>query len=158
MTKATPPPTFTRTLGRPVASAIAVVVRGMEVLLVRRSQSPDAGLWGFPGGKIEPGETIESAALRELQEETGVQAKALRVFTALDAVARDPEEKTTDHYILIAVLCSWVSGTPVAADDAAAVRWFSVAELSESDVYLSLKVAEIAHQAACLIKQELQSA
>ncbi|MEN7538812.1 NUDIX domain-containing protein, partial [Aurantiacibacter flavus] len=55
---------------RPIAATIAVVLREGQVLLVRRANPPDAGRWGFPGGKIETGETIEQAAIRELYEET----------------------------------------------------------------------------------------
>ncbi|MFA5581293.1 MAG: NUDIX domain-containing protein, partial [Paracoccaceae bacterium] len=71
--------------GRPIAAVLAVVIRDGRALLVRRANTPDAGLWGFPGGKIEPGEPILVAAERELHEETGVQARARGVITALDA-------------------------------------------------------------------------
>ncbi len=47
---------------KPVAAVIGVVVRGGEVLLVRRANQPEAGKWGFPGGKIEPGEPVLVAA------------------------------------------------------------------------------------------------
>ncbi|MFX6119029.1 NUDIX domain-containing protein, partial [Acinetobacter baumannii] len=58
---------------RPIPATIAVVLRDDRVLLVRRANPPDAGRWGFPGGKIERGETIAEAAIRELMEETAVQ-------------------------------------------------------------------------------------
>ena len=54
----------------PVAAAIGVVLRDDQVLLVRRANQPDAGKWGFPGGKIEPGEPVQAAAAREVVEET----------------------------------------------------------------------------------------
>jgi mutator protein MutT len=131
-----------------------VVLRDDQVLLVQRAHAPDAGLWGFPGGKIESGESIEQAALRELQEETGVIAKAYRAFTALDAIARDPTEHSDEKFILIGVLCSWASGEPLAADDAMDAKWFPLADLVESDNSLSLKVARVAHEAARLLQQE----
>ncbi|WP_256388415.1 NUDIX domain-containing protein [Lutimaribacter pacificus] len=55
----------------------------------RRANPPDAGLWGFPGGKIDQGEPLFDAAIRELAEETGVSAEPLRVITALDAFDHD---------------------------------------------------------------------
>ena len=57
----------------PVAAVLGVIVHESRVLLVRRSNPPDAGFWGFPGGKIEAGETLEQAAIREVKEETGLR-------------------------------------------------------------------------------------
>jgi len=136
---------------RPIAATIAVVIRGDEVLLVRRANPPDAGLWGFPGGKIEQGETLTQAALRELHEETGVTAEALRAFTAVDVFDRDPEGALHRHFILIAVLCRWVAGEPVAGDDALEARWVDHATLADAGLALSLDVAEVAAQAAALM-------
>jgi ADP-ribose pyrophosphatase YjhB (NUDIX family) len=112
----------------PVAAAIAVVVRGDRLLLVRRSQKPDAGRWGFPGGKIEPGETIVAAALRELAEETGVAADAVEVLTAVDVIRRDGE--TLHHYVLAAVLCRWRHGEGVPGSDAHEAAWFDLAAIA----------------------------
>lgn len=113
----------------PIAAAIAVVVRGDRLLLVRRSHRPDAGRWGFPGGKIEPGETVAAAALRELAEETGVGAEPVEVLTAVDVIRRDADE-TVHHYVLIAVLCRWIAGEGAARDDAEEAGWFDVAALA----------------------------
>ncbi len=55
---------------------LAVVLRGESVLLVKRANEPDAGLWEFPGGKVETGETPEAALLRELKEELGIETKS----------------------------------------------------------------------------------
>ncbi len=112
----------------PIAAAIAVVVRGERLLLVRRSHRPDAGRWGFPGGKIEPGETVSAAALRELDEETGVAADAVEVLTALDVIRRDGE--TLHHYVLVAVLCRWRRGEGIAASDAQETGWFDLAAIA----------------------------
>ena len=118
------------TQGRPIAAAIAVVVRGERLLLVRRRHRPDAGRWGFPGGKIEAGETIVAAALRELGEETGVAAEAIEVLTAVDVIRRDGDG-TLHHYVLIAVLCRWTRGEGAADDDAEDAAWFDLAALGD---------------------------
>ncbi|QDL94933.1 NUDIX domain-containing protein (plasmid) [Paroceanicella profunda] len=133
---------------RPVPAVLAVVLRGADVLLVQRANPPDAGLWGFPGGKIDAGETLHAAALRELREETGVEAAAPRVLTAVDVLEHDATGALRWHFVLIAVRCTWVSGTPVAADDALDARWVPLESLGQPGLPLSRDVARIAREAA----------
>ena len=113
----------------PVAAAIGVVLRGGEVLLIRRANQPDAGKWGFPGGKIEPGEPVQAAAARKVAEETGLVVRPLHVSTAVDAFHRNASGQLVTHYVLIAVLCEWVSGVPQAAGDALEAEWFPIETL-----------------------------
>lgn len=132
---------------RPICAVIAVVIRDGQVLLVQRANPPDAGHWGFPGGKLEAGETLPEAALRELQEETGVTALAERVLTAVDVHERSEEGGLLRHFVLVAVLCRWQAGVPVAADDALDARWIAVEHLDRISP-LSRDVASIARLAA----------
>lgn len=133
---------------RPVVATIATVFRDGNVLLVRRANPPDVGKWGFPGGKVDLGECLKDAAIRELFEETGVRATAQRVFTAVDAFDHDETGVVRHHYVLVAVLCTWVSGEPIAGDDALEARWFPLQALEEEDLALSLDVAKVARQGA----------
>lgn len=133
---------------RPVVATIAIVFKHGNVLLVRRANPPDAGKWGFPGGKVDLGEGLQDAAIRELREETGVCATAQRVFTAVDAFDRDENGMVRHHYVLVAVLCSWVSGQPIAGDDALEARWFPLDALDSEDLALSLDVGKVARQGA----------
>jgi len=132
----------------PVPAVIAVVLRGDHILLVCRKTPPDAGMWGFPGGKMEFGETIEQAALRELHEETGIVAEAEGVLTVLDSFHRDDDGALTHHFILPAIACRWISGEPVAADDAAKAEWVPLAELCNGERELILAVDKVAALAA----------
>ncbi|WP_118134479.1 NUDIX hydrolase [Oceanicella sp. SM1341] len=143
MPPASPPPPE-----RPVPAVLAVVLRGTEVLLVRRANPPDAGLWGFPGGKVDAGETLHAAALRELGEETGLAAEARHVLTALDVIEHDAAGVLRWHYVLVAVLCRWRAGEPLAADDALEARWVPLAELDAPGLALSADVARVARLAA----------
>jgi ADP-ribose pyrophosphatase YjhB (NUDIX family) len=113
----------------PVAGVIAVVWRERRVLLVRRGNVPNRGLWAFPGGRQHRGETIVAAALRELAEETGLRAETGAVFTAFDAFVPGGAEGGPHHFVLSAVVVRDAAGTAVAADDAQEVGWFAADSL-----------------------------
>ncbi|MGZ9810975.1 NUDIX hydrolase [Pseudoroseicyclus sp. H15] len=131
----------------PIVAVLALVVREAEVLLVRRANPPDAGMWGFAGGKVEFGETLRAAAERELMEETGVTGRAGEVLTALEAWDREGGALRR-HYVMVALRCTYVAGTPVAADDALEAAWVPLDRLETLD--LSEDVAQLAHAAAGL--------
>lgn len=136
---------------RPVPAAIGVVFREGRVLLVRRANMPDAGKWGFPGGKIERGERLFEAAEREILEETGITVTARKVVTAVDCFDIREDGRMHRHYVLLAVLCDWVRGEPEAGDDALQARWFSREEWEQSDLALSLDVPEVIAEARALL-------
>jgi len=139
-------------MNRPVVATIAVVIREGRTLLVRRANPPDVGRWGFPGGKIEFGETIDRAAIRELYEETAIRGEALQAFTAVDAFDHAKDGRLRQHFVLVAVLCQWHSGEPVAGDDALEARWFNLEELDDASLALSLDVVDVAQQAASILR------
>jgi 8-oxo-dGTP diphosphatase len=114
---------------RPIVGVLAVVVRGDRVLVVRRANPPMPGRWGFPGGVLELGETVAQGAMRELAEETGVEAEAGGPLTVIDTIDRDPEGRIRYHYTLVAVVGHWRSGEGVAGDDADKVAWLTRAEI-----------------------------
>ena len=138
-------------IARPIPATIAAVVRDGHVLLVRRANPPDENCWAFPGGKIDTGERIEAATARELLEETGVVAEPLHVFDAVDVFDRDEAGALRRHFILIAVLCRWQSGEPVAGDDARDARWIALADLEGHELATSFGVARLARKAAALM-------
>lgn len=100
--------------GVPTPCAGVVCVRGDEVLLIRRGREPRRGEWSLPGGRIEPGERAVDAALRELREETGVEAEIVGLIDVVDGLFPAHQR----HYVLIDYLALWRGGEPVAGDDA----------------------------------------
>ncbi len=132
----------------PVAAVIAVLVHESQILLVRRANPPDQGLWGCPGGRVEAGETLFAAVERELREETGIEGRATGLIEALDIIDRAPDGTLRHHVILLAIACDWVAGTPVAGDDALEAAWFAPDALRDGDPRFSAAVARIARQAS----------
>jgi ADP-ribose pyrophosphatase YjhB (NUDIX family) len=125
---------------------IAVVWRAGRVLLVRRHNPPNAWCWGFPGGKLEPGEPVLHAAERELREETGLRGTAVRAFDAVDVIAEGVPPAY--HFLLVAVLVRAETGEPNAADDVDAAAWCDPAMLPKPQVPELTRV--IAHARALL--------
>lgn len=138
---------MTRIGDRPVVGVIVVVRRGHQVLLAQRSRGTYLGKWGFPGGHVEHGETVVSAGMRELMEETGVKAESRGVLTHLDVIGRGEGGTAPFHYVLLAVLADWISGEGVAADDAADLRWMTLDEMKAGVLPLLPDVERIARQA-----------
>lgn len=60
-------------MGKPLSVAIGAVVRDGEILMIRRESGDYQGYWALPGGKIEQGEHVSDAAVRELEEEAGIE-------------------------------------------------------------------------------------
>ena len=110
-------------LDRALAASVIVLKRD-AVCLVRREAPPMAGLWSFPGGRLEPGETPRQAARRELAEETG-----LTVGEVVPLGSFDPNAEGTIELNVFAA--RWQGGEPVAAGDAADARFWPLQVLAD---------------------------
>ncbi|WP_147164048.1 NUDIX hydrolase [Pararhodospirillum oryzae] len=102
----------------PRVGVLAVVWRDGQVLLVRRCNPPQAGRWGFPGGRVEPGETLAHAAERELVEETRVRGRAVDILPVIEHIGEG------QHWILVPVACAWMGEQPRPASDVDQAGWF----------------------------------
>ena len=113
----------------PRCGASAAIFRGTEVLLIERAKGPLRGLWSLPGGHIEPGEAARGAALREVREETGVEADIAGLLD-IHEVLRHDGGRLTAHYLIVVFFGRWVSGEPAPGDDAAAARFVPMEALA----------------------------
>ncbi|TFH86076.1 NUDIX domain-containing protein [Billgrantia azerbaijanica] len=131
---------------RPVASVSAAVMRHGRILMVRRRNPPNAGCLALPGGKIEPGESLQEAAVRELREETGVEAVPREVITAIDVLSHDAHGELLSHYVVIVVRLVWRSGVAAADDDATEVVWLDLEGLDAAGNDVSGTAAAVARR------------
>lgn len=99
----------------------------LKVLLIKRGFEPYKGYWAFPGGFLNPDESAEEGALRELKEETGFTAEYIEQFHTYSNPDRDPRERV----ITIAYLALVKIGEVVGGDDAAEADWFAVSNLPQ---------------------------
>lgn len=102
--------------------------RRAAILLVRRGGHPFKGRWALPGGFLQPGESLEECARRELREETGLEARALVPLAPRSAPGRDPR----GWILSCPFLCVVTAGAEGVrgGDDAAAAEWRPLEEPS----------------------------
>ena len=102
----------------------AVIVADGKVLCARRGPGgATGGLWEFPGGKVEPGETREAALVREIREELGCE---IAVGECVTTTLHEYDALTVS---LTTYWCELISGAPTATEHEA-LRWFAPGDLS----------------------------
>ena len=116
----------TQPLVRVVVVAAIIVVDGLVLLTQRPANVHLPNLWEFPGGKVEPGESLQAALRRELREEIGVDAEVREEF--FTTTHRYPEKTVELHFFN----CNITEGEPRAIE-VAAVRWSRLSDLRASD-------------------------
>ncbi|MFD7185518.1 NUDIX hydrolase [Streptomyces sp. NPDC059904] len=119
--------TETKTEKPPVS--VAIIVDAGKVLMAKRREAEGEISWVFPGGAIEDGESPEQAAVREVDEETGLKVEAVKVLG--DRV--HPKSKVPMHYVAVRL----VGGEATVADDEEldAVAWITHAEIADHVPY-----------------------
>jgi len=123
--------TYSYKYPRPAVTADIVIINTIQekqfVLLIERKHSPFERMWALPGGFLEMDETLEAAALRELQEETGISGVELTQLHTFSKVDRDPRHRTITTVFI--GFTDINTADPEAGDDAAKVQWFDINHL-----------------------------
>jgi len=112
------------TYRNPFPTVDVVLIRDGRVLLIHRRNPPEG--WALPGGFVDYGESAETAAARELLEETGLTATSLKLLGVYSDPRRDPRFHTFG-----AVYLGEATGEVKAGDDAADARWWPLDKLPE---------------------------
>ena len=113
-------------MSAPIVAVGGVARRGDALLLVRRGHGPAAGSWSVPGGRVERGETLHEAVVREVAEETGLHVVVERFLGWAEIVDEG-------HFVILDFVVTLLDADdePVPGDDAAEVEWVDVGELTE---------------------------
>lgn len=120
-----------------------MAVRDGHVLLVRRGREPSKGLWAFPGGRVEAGETMAEAVERELLEETGVAASCGRLVGWVE------RPSALHHFVIFDFAVEAEQPglpRPVAGDDAAEACWVPFDDVSKLELVPGMLEFLIEHE------------
>ncbi|WP_068619176.1 NUDIX domain-containing protein [Paenibacillus tuaregi] len=125
----------------------------LKVMLIRRKSWPFAGAWALPGGFSQEDESLYETASRELEEETGVEARHLEYLGVYSKPGRDPRGWIISH-AFFALVEEWVLEKRKAADDAQQVGLFTMKEALE-ELELAFDHREILQDAYKRIQQQM---
>jgi 8-oxo-dGTP diphosphatase len=124
---------------RPEVCVGAIAVDNDRLLLVRRGHGAAAGEWSVPGGRVEAGETLVEAVVRELIEETGVEGVCNDLVGWVERIDDD------NHYVILDFRVDVLEpGEPVAGDDAVEAAWVPLSDVA--DLLLVEGLAEFLHE------------
>jgi 8-oxo-dGTP diphosphatase len=112
--------------GPAVGVGAVVLDEDGRLLVILRGNPPAAGRWTFPGGRVEAGESLEGALVREMAEETGLRIEVGDLVGFTESVGEH------HHYIILDFHAEIVGGELEAGDDAADVAWMTRTELEQA--------------------------
>jgi ADP-ribose pyrophosphatase YjhB (NUDIX family) len=139
-------------MSRPVLAASIAVFREGKVLLAQRGKAPARGLFSLPGGRIEPGERMADAVLRELQEEVGLSAEIAGFVDHVEHIEHGPDGSLLAHAVICAFAGHWTGGEATISDEAEALIW--VDPLAPGDLPMTRGLPDILRKAHRIIMEQ----
>jgi ADP-ribose pyrophosphatase YjhB (NUDIX family) len=137
---------------RPIVGIGVVVLKPDAVLLIQRGKPPNLGAWSLPGGAQELGETCETAARRELEEETGLEVGELTLAACFDSIRHDDAGRIHYHYTIIDYAARWRHGEPRPGGDVTLARFVAFDALEE------YRLTSAAHEVIAMARRLLDVA
>jgi 8-oxo-dGTP diphosphatase len=104
----------------------AVIMDHGAVLLLKRKKAPEAGHWSIPGGRVEFGETVEAAIIREIKEELGCDARIVSSLGVTNHIVADEGVHWVSPRFLVAITGEPENLEPDVHD---AIEWFDISKL-----------------------------
>src|ERR1700674_4481831 len=115
---------------RPYLAVSAAIFRDGRVLIVRRARPPAHGLYTLPGGGVELGETLEEAVIRDVREETGLDAESGGLAGYRHAFARCGAGAVERHFVILPFAARWIAGEVLLNEELAEAHWLEPSTLS----------------------------
>ena len=134
---------------RPQLAVSTAVFRDGKVLLASRMAAPSLGLFSLPGGRVEYGETLEEAALRELDEEVKVRAGIVGFADHVEIRDLDEDGALRFHGFVCVFAARWLSGEPQTGPEAGEIIWADQAAIAALPT--THRLAEVVARAASLL-------
>lgn len=113
----------------PIVGVGAVVLRGGTVLLVKRGNPPLPESWSLPGGRVHEGESLKTAAAREVKEECAVDVEVFDLIKIFEYIERDDGGRVKFHYFVFDFRAEYRGGSIAALTDALDARWVERGDL-----------------------------
>ncbi|MHB8513233.1 MAG: NUDIX hydrolase [Actinomycetota bacterium] len=114
----------------PECAVGAIVLNEGSLLLVKRGREPARGFWTLPGGRVEIGETLREAIVREVREETGIEIEPDALIGIAERITRNDDGSVAFHYVICDFVATARTYDAIVGDDAEEVRWVPIEELS----------------------------
>jgi ADP-ribose pyrophosphatase YjhB (NUDIX family) len=123
--------------------------------LAQRGKEPSYGLWSLPGGAVDLGEGLKTAARRETREECGIEVEITDVLEVVERMVRDPDGRVKFHYVIVDYLARWVGGDLTPSPEVLEARWvapeeFSNYEMTRGTAEVVLRVLEAGRKAGVI--------
>ncbi len=109
---------------RPTLAASAAIFRDDgRVLVASRTKAPSDGMFSLPGGRVETGESLREAAVREVMEEIGIAIEIIGFADHAEIIEHDSSGAPLVHYVVCCFAARWLSGEPQTGPEAGEILW-----------------------------------